>query len=312
MARNLAEVFSRGTALKDWSLPWSRSRALAVLCVPGEVYRERNVRERVEARLEAAFDGRIAPIQEIRELGQHAAPLIDGVDRVGAAMGRLGLPSTLYMHPVLWIRLMRQADVVLDDGAYRRLGEWRLYTENQGAAVFTSENSEYGDVAVDKNNTQKEVGIYKYTIEEILLRPSKGNLPFARPLKLIIIPRATNSRANSIKEVKYKNSIKKEKAKKSKPKTINYFEKICGSGVMSNLLLALTQESRSSKKIVKANGESKFYTNLPAAEVIGILRKNQRAVLTGSDSTLRKAMAAYVVLPRGKPSLKQTPILRAR
>lgn len=56
----------------DWSQPWSRTQALAELCVPPSAYQAAsNLRQRIETELEEASAGQTARLSNDNELGEH-------------------------------------------------------------------------------------------------------------------------------------------------------------------------------------------------------------------------------------------------
>lgn len=93
---------------------------------------------------------------------------------------------------------------------------------------------------------------------------------------------------------------------------MEHFSKICGSGTMENLAIALEKEAGSSRGLVVAESKGWYSTELSADKLCKALKQYQGKVLTGSDSTLRKALGAYVKFPRGRPPRQKPSIRKSR
>ena len=228
-------------------------------------------------------------------------------------MEEIGLNAIHPMYPVLWIRLLREAGVELKGHVYRQLGEWRLQCEAKGAVVFAvaatpEENSRASSKLVPTSPNLR----YRRTVEELLLRPaSKRGELYTRTWELLVISRSESGGETATPRSKpalTATAMAKKKGSR-KPKTIEHFNKICGSGTMENLAIALKKEAGSSRGLLVAESHGRYATELSADELCIALKQYQGKVLTGSDSTLRKALGAYVKLPRGRPP-RQKPIIR--
>jgi len=297
----------------DWSQPWSRAQALAELCIPPDAYKAAlNLRQRIEAMLDEALVGRTARLSGDEELGEHKTPLLNAVALVRRTMEEIGLNAIHPMYPVLWIRLLREAGVELKGHVYRLLGEWRLHCEAKGAVVFAlatpAENARASSKLVPASPNQR----YHRTVEELLLRPvGKSGEPYTLTWELLVISRSGPGGETATPRSKSALTATAEAKKKQrrKPKTMEHFNKICGSGTMENLAIALKKEAGSSRGLLVAESHGRYATELSADELCIALKQYQGKVLTGSDSTLRKALGAYVKLPRGRPP-RQKPIIK--
>ncbi len=298
----------------NWSQPWSQAQALAELCVPPEAYKAAlNLRQRIEVELDEALAGQTARLGGDEELGDHKTPLLQTVALVRQRMEKMGLNATQPMYPVLWIRLLLEAGVVLQGYVYQQLGEWRLRCEAKGAVVFalaapSTKNSRASSEFIARGSNQK----YARTVEELLLRPvGNSGEPYTRLWTLHVIPRSQpGDEASTFMLTPAQTATAETKKKpRRKPKTMEHFNKICGPGTMENLAIALKKEAGSSRGLVVAETNGHYSTELSADKLCKALKQYQGKVLTGSDSTLRKALGAYVKLPRGRPP-RQKPLIR--
>ncbi len=296
----------------DWSQPWSRAQALAELCVPPKAYEAAlNLRQRIEVELDEALAGQTARLGGDGELGEHKTPLLQTVALVRQRMEKMGLNATQPMYPVLWIRLLLEAGVVLQGYVYQQLGEWRLRCEAKGAVVFalaapSTKNSRASSEFIARGSNQK----YARTVEELLLRPvGNSGEPYTRLWALHVIPRSQPGGEASMPAPAQTATAEAKKKPRRKPKTMEHFNRICGPGTMENLAVALEKEAGSSRGLVVAESNGRYSTELSADKLCKTLKQYQGKVLTGSDSTLRKALGAYVKLPRGRPP-RQKPLIR--
>jgi len=297
-----------------WSQPWSRAQALAELCIPPKAYEAaQNLRQRIEVELDEALAGQTARLDGDGELGEHRTPLLQAVALVRQRMEKMGLSAMQRMYPVLWVRLLRKAGIKLEGHVYQQLGEWRLRCETEGAVVFALAGPSAKNPRASREIVQGGQNLeYACTVEELLLRPTvcKGN-PYIQTWTLHVIPRSQpGADASPAKPAPLKAATAEAKKKpRRKPKTMEHFNRICGPGTMENLAIALKKEAGSSRGLVVAESNGRYSTELSADKLCKALKQYQGKVLTGSDSTLRKALGAYVKLPRGRPP-RQKPLIR--
>lgn len=301
----------------DWSQPWSRAQALAELCVPPKAYEPaQNLRQRIEVELDEALAGRTARLGGDGELGEHRTPLLQTVALVRQRMEEMGLSAMQRMYPVLWVRLLRKAGVKLEGHVYQQLGEWRLRCEAEGAVLFALAGPSAKNPRAFREIVQGGQNLeYACTVEELLLRPTvcKGS-PYTQTWTLHVIPRSQPGVDTSTFMPTPAQTATAEAKKKPrrKPRTMEHFNRICGPGTMENLAIALKKEAGSSRGLVVAESKERYLTELSADKLCKALKQYQGKVLTGSDTTLRKALGAYVKLPRGRPPRQKPPIRKPR
>lgn len=306
---------TRGGA--GWSQPWSRAQALAELCVPPKAYAAaHNLRQRIEVELDEALAGQTARLGEDGELGEHRTPLLQTVALVRQKMEKMGLSAMQRLYPVLWVRLLRKAGVKLEGHVYQQLGEWRLHCEAEGAVVFALAGPSAKNPRAFREIVQGGQNLeFACTVEELLLRPTvcKGS-PYTQTWTLHVIPRSQPGVDTSTVMPTPAQTATAEAKKKPrhKPKTMEHFNRICGPGTMENLAIALKKEAGSSRGLVVAESKGRYSTELSADKLCKALKQYQGKVLTGSDSTLRKALGAYVKFPRGRPPRQKPPIRKPR
>ncbi|KAB2921702.1 MAG: hypothetical protein F9K30_13915 [Dechloromonas sp.] len=297
-----------------WSQPWSRTQALAELCVPPETYEAAsNLRQRIEKGLEDAFAGQTARLSNDNELGEQRDLVLEAVTVVRQRMEKWGLNAMQRMYPVLWVRLLRKAGIKLEGHVYQQLGEWRLRCEAEGAVVFALAGPSAKNPRASREIVQGRQNLeYVCTVEELLLRPTvcKGS-PYTQTWALHVIPRSQpgDEASTSMPPSAQTATAEAKKKPRRKPKTMEHFNRICGPGTMENLAIALKKEAGSSRGLVVAESNGRYSTELSADKLCKALKQYQGKVLTGSDSTLRKALGAYVKLPRGRPP-RQKPLIR--
>ena len=297
-----------------WSQPWSRAQALAELCVPPKAYEaSQNLRQRIEVELDEALAGQTARLGGDGELGEHRTPLLQTVALVSQKMEKMGLSAMQRMYPVLWVRLLRKAGIKLEGHVYQQLGEWRLRCEAEGAVLFALAGPSAKNPRAFREIVQGGQNLeYACTVEELLLRPTvcKGS-PYTQTWTLNVIPRSQPGVDTSTFMPTPAQTATAEAKKKPrrKPKTMEHFNRICGPGTMENLAIALKKEAGSSRGLVVAESNGRYSSELSADKLCKALKQYQGKVLTGSDSTLRKALGAYVKLPRGRPP-RQKPLIK--
>ena len=297
-----------------WSQPWSRAQALAELCVPPKAYEAaQNLRQRIEVELDEALAGQAARLGGDGELGEHRTPLLQTVALVRQKMEKMGLSAMQRMYPVLWVRLLRKAGIKLEGHVYHQLGEWRLRCEAEGAVVFALAGPSAKNPRASREIVQGGQNLeYVCTVEELLLRPTvcKGS-PYTQTWALHVIPRSQpgDEASTSMPPPAQTATAEAKKKPRRKPKTMEHFNRICGAGIMEKLAIALEKEAGSSRGLVVAESNGRYFTELSADKLCKALKHYQGKVLTGSDSTLRKALGAYVKLPRGRPP-RQKPLIR--
>ena len=297
-----------------WSQPWSRAQALAELCVPPKAYEaSQNLRQRIEVELDEALAGQTARLGGDGELGEHRTPLLQTVALVSQKMEKMGLSAMQRMYPVLWVRLLRKAGIKLEGHVYQQLGEWRLRCEAEGAVLFALAGPSAKNPRALREIVQGGQNLeYACTVEELLLRPTvcKGS-PYTQTWTLNVIPRSQPGVDTSTFMPTPAQTATAETKKKPrrKPKTMEHFNRICGPGTMENLAIALKKEAGSSRGLVVAESNGRYSSELSADKLCKALKQYQGKVLTGSDSTLRKALGAYVKLPRGRPP-RQKPLIK--
>ena len=300
-----------------WSQSWSRAQALAELCVPPKAYEAaQNLRQRIEVELDEALAGQAARLGGDGELGEHRTPLLQTVALVRQKMEKMGLSAMQRMYPVLWVRLLRKAGVKLEGHVYQQLGEWRLHCEAEGAVVFALAGPSAKNPRASREIVQGGQNLeYVCTVEELLLRPTvcKGS-PYTQTWALHVIPRfQPGADTSTVMPTPAQTATAEAKKKpRRKPKTMEHFNRICGPGTMENLAIALKNEAGSSRGLVVAESKGRYSTELSADKLCKALKQYQGKVLTGSDSTLRKALGAYVKFPRGRPPRQKPPIRKPR
>lgn len=301
----------------DWSQPWSRAQALAELCVAPKAYEAaQNLRQRIEVELDEALAGQTARLGGDGELGEHRTPLLQTVALVRQRMEEMRLSAIQRMYPVLWVRLLRKAGVKLEGHVYQQLGEWRLRCEAEGAVLFALAGPSAKNPRAFREIVQGGQNLeFACTVEELLLRPTvcKGS-PYTQTWTLHVIPRSQPGVDTSTFMPTPAQTATAEAKKKPrrKPKTMEHFNRICGPGTMENLAVALEKEAGSNRGLVVTESKGRYSTELSADKLCKALKRYQGKVLTGSDSTLRKALGAYVKFPRGRPPRQKPPIRKPR
>lgn len=310
MSKN-SDVKKRSIALSDQNSaemkrgifddPITRAQAVWELCLPASIRKIPNARQRLIAALENAIQGQPARLRSDVELQDDQKKALEKITtQLAAFMESVGCPADRHMYAAIWLRMLREAGCAVDRSAYQRLGEWRLQREAQGAVVFvnTSEQLERLKVSPEGNK------LAAYSVEELLLGAIKSSRlwPNNKNWQLHIEPRlATTSSSPTVPK---KAPPTKKRNSRTKRKTLDDYKQACGAGVIENLLKVLHKESRSGRNFVISQREDHFTTELSASELLVELRRHQPRALTGADSTLRKAFAAFLSMPRGRPQKK--------
>lgn len=298
----------------SWKQDWTAAQAIAMLCLERSVYKNsaRNLPTRIVTVLTDAMAGRLARLNADEELGGNRSNLAKAVHQVKLHMATMKITGDRKMPPALWIRLLHDAKVPIAMGVIRRFGEWRLKTEVEGALVYeavsASPTSEPVSKLLLRGVTNQEVRAW--TVEELLLHQVEKDSawPFSSSWRCRLVKREdANSSAPVAKKEVQEAATQAITPKKRRRKTMTRkdYQAACGSGVMENLLNALRSEQQSGRGHLEKVKEGRYTTSLPSAELIAKLKAHQGKILTGADSTLRKALGAYVTLPRGRPEKKK-------
>jgi len=292
---------SEGMKRGNFDTPIARAEAVWELCLPTSIRKIPNAHQRLIAALESSIQGQPARLRSDLELQDDQKKALEKITtQLAAFMESIDCPAGRNMYAVIWLRMLREAGCAVDRSAYQRLGEWRLQHEAQGAVVFVSPSEARERLKVSPKGNK----LAAYSVEELLLGAIKSSRlwPYNKNWQLQIEPRLATT-GNSPTVTKKTPSTKKRDSR-PKRKTLDEYKQICGAGVIDHLLIALHKESRSGRNFVIAQGGDRFTTELSASDLLIELRRHQPRALTGSDSTLRKAFAAFLSMPRGRPPKK--------
>lgn len=281
--------------------PITRSQAMWELCLPASIRKIPNARQRLIAALESSIQGQPARLRSDVELQDDQKKALEKIaTQLSAFMGDIGCPADRHMYAAIWLRMLREADCAVDRSAYQRLGEWRLLREAQGAVVFVNTSEELERLKVSSKGNK----LAAYSVEELLLGVIKSSplWPYNKSWQLHIEPRLATTGSNPT--VTKQAPLTKKRNSRPKRKTLDHYKQACGAGVIENLLKALHKESGSGRNFVIHQEGDHFTTELSASDLLVELRRHQPRALTGADSTLRKAFAAFLSMPRGRPQKK--------
>ncbi|MBI1625913.1 hypothetical protein [Comamonas suwonensis] len=281
--------------------PITRAGAVWELCLPISVRKIPNARQRLIAALESSIQSQPARLRSDAELQDDQKKALEKITaQLAAFMESVGCPADRHMYAAIWLRMLREAGCAVDHSAYQRLGEWRLQREAQGAVVFVNTSEELERLKVSPKGNK----LAAYSVEELLLGAIKSSRlwPYNKNWQLHIEPRLATTSSNLT--VTKKAPSAKKRNSRPKRKTLDDYKQACGAGVIENLLKTLHKESRSERNFVISQGGDHFITELSASDLLVELRRHQPRALTGADSTLRKAFAAFLSMPRGRPPKK--------
>lgn len=291
------EGMKRGT----FDAPIARAEAVWELCLPTSIRKIPNAHRRLIAALESSIQGQPARLRSDVELQDDQKKALEKITaQLAAFMESVGCPADRHMYAAIWLRMLREANCAVDRSAYQRLGEWRLQREAQGAVVFMNTSEELERLKVSPEGNK----LAAYSVEELLLGAIKSSRlwPYNKNWQLHIEPRLATT--GSSPTVTKKAPPTKKRNSRPKRKTLDDYKQACGAGVIENLLKTLHKESRSDRNFVISQGGDHFITELSASDLLVELRRHQPRALTGADSTLRKAFAAFLSMPRGRPPKK--------
>ncbi|EED69280.1 hypothetical protein SR914_02200 [Comamonas testosteroni] len=292
-----SEGMKRGT----FDAPIARAEAVWELCLPTSIRKIPNAHRRLIAALESSIQGQPARLRSDVELQDDQKKALEKITaQLAAFMESVGCPADRHMYAAIWLRMLREANCAVDRSAYQRLGEWRLQREAQGAVVFMNTSEELERLKVSPEGNK----LAAYSVEELLLGAIKSSRlwPYNKNWQLHIEPRLATTGSSPTATKKAPSTKKRDS--RPKRKTLDEYKQICGAGVIDHLLKALHKESRSGRNFVIAQGDDRFTTELSASDLLIELRRHQPRALTGADSTLRKAFAAFLSMPRGRPPKK--------
>ncbi|MBB2777512.1 UNVERIFIED_ORG: hypothetical protein HNP28_002848 [Comamonas terrigena] len=282
--------------------PITRAQAVWELCLPASIRKIPNARQRLIAALENAIQSQPARLRSDVELQDDQKKALEKITtQLASFMESVGCPADRHMYAAIWLRMLREAGCAVDRSAYQRLGEWRLQHEAQGAVVFVNTSEQLERLKVSSEGSK----LAAYSVEELILgAPTKSSSlwPYNKNWQLHIEPRLAITGSSPTGPKKAPSTKKRDS--RPKRKTLDEYKQICGAGVIDHLLKALHKESRSGRNFVIAQGGDCFTTELSASDLLIELRRHQPRALTGSDSTLRKAFAAFLSMPRGRPQKK--------
>lgn len=305
--RPIASIDKKSEGMKRgfFDTPISCERAVLRICIPSAHLKSLNFPERITLALKEAIKGLPARLINDRELPDNLKKsLQETTARLGSLIQELGLTTDKKMYGILWLRLLRQADCKVEHTVYQRLGEWRLQREAEGALAFRDTSDETERLKAHSRGNK----LTAYAVEELLLgspiKPSRL-WPYNKKWQLHIEPRNAPTISNAPAARTEESELAKKRKARPKRKTLEDYKRVCGTGVVEHLQEALRNESASGRDFVLAASRDRFTTELSASELLIKLKRYQPGKLTGSDSTLRKAFAAFLTIPRGRPPKKR-------
>lgn len=308
-----------------WNKKINRVDAVIKLLVDSDfLTKHQNMDKRLPIIIADAFTGVSGRLNNADDLKSIASNLAASIRAIRARMNELGLDDRTTLHPILWIRLMKEAGHAPLESVMTQI-EKPPSTANTPTKLrlyryLVSETDKGKGELKEREGFGKVRG---YIASELLesKRAARLNWPYCYEWKTFLktrisIPEKPNSidspaqqistaplkRLKAVK-VAREVAISPEPFKKRKRRTIEDIRRVCGSGVVDALEEWLKIDITGKKPLLKNKGRNRraYDSDLSLDELILALQKKYSQLKNYKDSTLKSALPHFVSCPRGRP-----------
>ena len=308
-----------------WNKKINRVDAVIQFLVDSDFVAEhQNMDKRILIIIADAFTGVSGRLNNAEDLKPIAKSLAAAISDTQEHMKSVGLPKLSDLHPILWIRLMKEAGHTPLESVMSQIEKppstanastkLRLYqyidSESNKRKGIRQQREGFGQVvgyiASELLEIKKSPPLnwpycyeWKTTSKTRIDAPEKPNSIDSPAQQISITPRKTLKAVKVAHEV----PVRPEPLKKRKRRTIEDIRRVCGNGVVETLKECLETDITSKKPLMKNKGRNRraYRSDLSLDELIGALRKKYSKLKNYKDSTLKSALPYFVSCPRGRP-----------
>lgn len=305
----------------NWEINWIFLTALKRLAIDPTLFVSiENAESCLPQVFGDALAGRFGRLREREDMKLLAAVLPSVLERLRKKMESVGLSESAKFPPVVWLRLMHEADVEPVSAVLRVFEDWQERMRADGMTVlyrrWDTATQNYVGPERERDGLGTLVG---YTVEEMLVeQPKKPNWPYCHQWKFfgepsvgvvvpkvpqveVVLPKLAPEVSEGIRKVK----VGVDRPMKRRKRSRQDLERACGKRVLVALDECLAVEfSRKRNGVLEAGRKKDHRTykcQLSLNELVSELKRKYSKHLTWSDSTLKSALPYFVACPRGRP-----------
>ena len=304
----------------NWEKNWIFLTALKRLAIDPTLFVSI---ENAESCLPQVFDdalaGRFGRLREREDMKLLAAVLPSVLERLRKKMASVGLSESAKLPPVVWLRLMHEADVKPVNAVLKVFEDWQEQMRVAGLTVLYRRLDKATNNYVGPQRERDGSGtVTGYTVEEMLVgQPKKPNWPYCYQWKFFrepsvgVVPKVPQVEvvlaklAPEVSERIRKVKVGVDRPMKRRKRSRQDLERACGKRVLVALDECLAVEfSRKRNGVLEAGRKKDHRTykcQLSLNELVSELKRKYSKHLTWSDSTLKSALPYFVACPRGRP-----------
>lgn len=284
-----------------------------------------NMDRRLPIIIAEAFTGVSGRLNTAEDLKPVLKSLAAAIPAIQERMKSAGLPKLSALHPILWIRLMKEAghsplesvmtQIEKPPSTANAPTKLRVYkyidSETNKRKGIHQEREGFGQVvgyiASELLEVKKEkLPNWPYSHEWITVlkrRTTASEEPNSiRPAPL---PKVATPPINRLKTVKIAHEVadRPEPLKKRKRRTLEDVRRACGNGVVDTLEECLEKDITRKNPLLKSKGRNRrpYDSDLSLNELIVALQNKYSPLRNYKDSTLKSALPHFVSCPRGRP-----------
>jgi hypothetical protein len=308
-----------------WNKKINRADAVIQFLVDSDFVAEHeNMDRRLPIIIADAFTGVSGRLNNADDLKPIAKNLAAAISDIQEHMKSVGLNKQSALHPILWIRLMKEAghtplesvmtQIEKPPSTANPLAKLRVYqyidSESNKRKGIRKQREDFGQVvgyiASELLEIKKSTPLnwpycyeWKTTSKTRIDAPEKPNSIDSPAQQISTTP------IKPLKAVKVSHEVpvRQEPLKKRKRRTIEDIRRVCGRGVVDTLEDCLEIDFTGKKPLLKSKGRNKrsYDSDLSLDELILALQKKYSQLKNYSDSTLKSALPHFVSCPRGRP-----------
>ena len=302
-----------------WGKNWNRVEATMWLLVDLTHAKPELMHEALWRKVVSdTFEGTLGRLTQGRQFGRYADDLQTATRGVSARMSAVGLRDAATLPPIVWIRLMQEANLAPVGSALHSFRQWSKRERNSGNAVryvYIDADGKRKGPRLDRDGLSKLRG---YSADDLLklTKEKPHHWPYCRewvrvvgspekPAKERATSKQTRIPAKKVSPVAPLTSGDDAVAPKRKTRRRSRKEMVraCGARVFDALEQSLAKEVSRKKSLLVAGGRNRraYNCDLSLNELVAALKAKYAKQLNYKDSTLKSALPHFVSCPRGRP-----------
>lgn len=307
---------------KNWADDWTIEDALLWLALPSEIRKSKSLEENIGITISDLVKGVPFRLNCETILKAHKRNLKKSAKDILDFMNKNKILKSHSLPPIIWIRLMKNLNLKLDDAAEKQLVIWHE-KQHENGRIFLYKYSllslnKYFGPNLELSDGQTANGfLYKQLFTG--KRKKIPAWPYSVKWKILskkIDPSKSLSTTNNLKktkntlDIKTKNKLTTKVPKARKRRSLQDIKRDCGTNLVEELQNYLHKEiKRSSSMLTKIDRNKRLYSCEHSLDkLVKHIQKNNAALGTCSRLTLRSAIPFFVACPRGRPGGIRNPI----